>query len=115
MIVLFVACLLSYVLLTGFAGYKAYQSQQLHLADTLLPIWIIACWSSLAAFGFGQQSLGNLIELPLLLFLTSLLYNFQVYLVLSSPSKRLLTRHAIYIVTLMMTITTRLFFPLIVE
>ncbi|MGF1749266.1 MULTISPECIES: hypothetical protein [Vibrio] len=115
MIVFFFFCLLSYLLLVGYAGLKAHQNQQLKLTDTLLPVWVIACWSSLATLGFGQQSLANLIELPLLLFIASLLYNGHVYLVLSNPNQAFTTRVAMYALTLLITIATRLFFPLITE
>ncbi|MCL9773679.1 hypothetical protein [Vibrio methylphosphonaticus] len=115
MTVFFFTCLLSYFLLTGFAGFKAYQHQQLHLIDTLLPIWVIGCWSLLAAFGVGQQSLGNLIELPLLLFIASVLYNARVYLAISNSNKTILTRRSIYIIVLVITITIRLSSPLMME
>nr|PMH79902.1 hypothetical protein BCU58_24515 [Vibrio sp. 10N.286.48.B7] len=114
-ILFFCLCLASYYLLVSYAGVKAFRAEALKWSDALLPIWVIGWWSLLASIGVGPQSLGNLVELPLLLFLACLLFNLRIYLVISKHSSTFAAPLVVFIITLIFTIGVRVYCPLIPE
>lgn len=104
-----------YYLIAFPVGVQAYRRGLLSLGDVFLPLTVIALWSLLAALGFGAQSLGNLVELLLLLFVALGLFYVRIVYVCKRPENRRFSLTVIYALTIALVVISRLAFPHIAE
>ncbi|WP_152559616.1 hypothetical protein [Vibrio sp. ER1A] len=80
-----------------------------------MPLMVFAAWSVLAVFGVGAQSLGNLIEVILLLIAAVCIFYIRLIYVHRYPSNRLQSLYIMYLIVTVIVILTRVFFPHMME
>ena len=115
MVVFFTFFLSLYYLIAFPGGIRAYQRGQLSLGDAFLPLSVFAAWSLLATLGIGAQSLGNLVELVVLLGASVALFYIRLWYVKLHPTNAILSLFALYFVVITLVVLTRMIFPLIPE
>ncbi|MCY9852289.1 hypothetical protein [Vibrio mediterranei] len=115
LVVFFCFCLSAYYLVAFPGGVHAYRKGALSWGDAFLPLMVFATWSVLAVFGVGAQSLGNLIEVILLLIAAVCIFYIRLIYVHRYPSNRLHSLYMMYLIITVVVILTRIFFPHMME
>ncbi|MFC5079424.1 hypothetical protein VTH8203_02098 [Vibrio thalassae] len=115
MVVFFCFCLSAYYLFAFPGGIHAYRRGSLSWGDAFLPLMVFAVWSVLAVLGIGAQSLGNLIEVVLLLIVAVCVFYIRLVYLHQYPNKRLTSLNIMYLVIVLLVVVTRISFPHIAE
>ena len=74
-----ILCVVLYLLLASLTAIHARKKNALYWSDAGLPIIVLAFWVAVTASGYGHQSLGHIIEVPLALLFALILFKIRVF------------------------------------
>ncbi len=81
MIELFSACILLFVICSSVAYFFARKRNAIYWSDLILPLVVVFGWVAITASGFGHQSLSHVIEVPIALLFTLVIFNIRVFVI----------------------------------
>lgn len=80
MIAIFIPFILLYLLLAIPALYKSHIKKQLFLIDMIQPFFLVVIWVGITMLGVGNQSLANIIEVPIILIVSLIVLYMKMYI-----------------------------------
>jgi hypothetical protein len=98
-------------LIIGFTWVTAKRRGALFVWDYATVLGPVPVWYALAAAGVGSNSMGNLLEIPVVLLLGAVMFALRVFVfdrALKSPTR---ASFATFVVTLALVVMVRLFMP----
>ena len=81
MIVLFSACIFLFVICSLVAYFFARKRNAIYWSDFILPFVVVFGWVAMTVAGFGHQSLSHVIEVPIALLFTFVIFNLRVFVI----------------------------------
>ena len=71
--------ILSYLFICSFAFIHARRRDTIFWSDYASPVFAVALWLSVTASGYGHQSLSHLVEIPIILLFSCLIFNSRIF------------------------------------
>ncbi|MEA1915015.1 MAG: hypothetical protein U9N30_06845 [Campylobacterota bacterium] len=102
-----------YFVLASFASAAAKQRNALFWSDILAPVAVVVFWVILTFLGYGEQSLGNLIEIPMALFIMVGLFYVRLYFLDKRDANYQYNSYTVLGAALVAVLALRSFMPLL--
>jgi hypothetical protein len=115
MIVLFIILLVVYGVL-GAAGFVyAKRRKALYWSDVVAPVLVIIFWVGITSTGYGHQSLSHVVEVPIALAITLVLFNIRVFAIDRFSINYRVNSYSVLGVSLLSVLLIRTFMPYLPE
>lgn len=115
MIGLFIVLLIVYGVL-GAAGFVyAKRRKALYWSDVAAPVLVIVFWVGVTSSGYGHQSLSHIVEVPIALTITLILFNIRVFGIDHLSTNYRVNSYSVLGISLLSVVLLRTFMPYLPE
>ncbi len=115
MIELFIIAIIIYGILASVAYFYAKRRKTLFWSDIGTPIFVILIWIAITAMGYGHQSLSQVIEVPIALMISLVIFNLRVFVIDKYNQNYKLNSYTALGISLIFVFLLRSFMPFIPE
>ena len=115
MIVLFIILLIIYWVLGAVGLVYAKRRKALYWSDVVTPVLIIIFWVGVTSSGYGHQSLSHIVEVPIALVISLVLFNIRVFVIDRFSINYRFNSYSVLGVSLLSVLLIRTFMPYLPE
>lgn len=115
MIAVFIPFILFYFLLSIPALYKAHKKNELFFIDIIQPFVFVLIWLGITMLGIGDQSLSNVIEVPIILVISLIVLYVKTYIIVKSSITSKQNLYNSFFIMVVFLVAIRLFMPSLPE
>jgi len=115
MIGLFIVLLIVYGVLGAVGFVYAKRRKALYWSDVAAPVLVIVFWVGVTSSGYGHQSLSHIVEVPIALTITLILFNIRVFGIDYLSTNYRVNSYSVLGISLLSVVLLRTFMPYLPE